>query len=216
MTSLNTSGKTAYVYDQETDTFYAIGANTNTAANYTWSGTHEFQNNVTFSDTNAVITAKAGVNNYLNPAARDAALSSPVRGTVCFVRQNASGTAINDLQFYNGTTWISHGGLVTFNKQSGSGVQNWNLTLDDIGQTLTFDSTSTWTITVPPNSSVAFPIGSEIDVFRMNIGSVTFVPDTGVTINSKNGNKSIAARYSGVSLFKFDTNTWLLVGDLIA
>ena len=30
MASLNTSGKTAYVYDQGTDTFYAIGGNTNT------------------------------------------------------------------------------------------------------------------------------------------------------------------------------------------
>lgn len=216
MTSLNTTGKTAYIYDQETDTFYAIGANTNTAANYIWSGTQEFQNNVTFSDTNAVITAKAGVNNYLNPAARDAALSSPVRGTVCFVRQTNAGVLMNDLQFYSGTNWISYGGLVTFNKQTGSGVQNYNLTLDNIGQTLTFDSTSTWTITIPPNSGVAFPIGSEIDVFRMNTGSVTFVADTGVTLNSKNDNKSIAARYSGVSLFKFDTNTWLLVGDLIA
>jgi hypothetical protein len=216
MASLNTSGKTAYVYDQGTDTFYAIGGNTNAAANYNWSGTHEFQNNVVFSDTNAVITAKAGVNNYLNPAARDIALPSPVRGTVCFVRQTSGGAAINDLQFYNGTTWISHGGLVTFNKQGGSGVQNWNLSLDNIGQTMTFDSTSTWTVTIPPNSTVAFPIGSEIDFFRMNTGSVTFIADTGVTLNSKNSNKSIAARYSGVSLFKFDTNTWLLVGDLIA
>ena len=216
MTSLNTTGKTAYVYDSQTDTFYAIGANTNTAANYVWSGTQEFQSNVTFADTNAVITARAGVNNYLNPAARDAALPSPVRGTVCFVRQTSGGTAINDLQFYNGTNWISYGGLVTFNKQTGSGTQNYDLTLSDIGQSITFDSTGTWTVTIPPNSSVAFPIGSEIDVFRMNTGSVTFEPGLGVTLNSKNGNRSIAARYSGASLFKFDTNTWLLVGDLIA
>lgn len=216
MPSLNTNGKTAYVYDQDTDTFYAIGANINTAANYVWSGTQEFQSNVTFSDTNAVITAKAGVNNYLNPAARDAALTSPVRGTVCFVRQTSGGAAINDLQFYNGTNWISYGGLVTFNKQAGSGSQNYNLTLNDIGQSITFDSTGTWTVTIPPNSGVAFPIGSEIDVFRINTGSVTFAPGVGVTLNSKNGSRSIAARYSGASLFKFDTNTWLLVGDLIA
>jgi len=216
MTTFNTDGKVAYVYDQDTDTFYAIGGNTNTTSNYIWSGTHEFQNNVTFSDINAVITAKAGINNYLNPAARDSALSSPVRGTICFIRQDSGGSAVNDLQFYNGSQWISYGGLVTFNKQTTAPTQNWNLSLDNIGQTLTFDSTTTWTVTIPPNSSVAFPIGSEIDFFRMNTGSVTFVPDTGVTLNSKNGNKSIAARYSGVSLFKFDTNTWLLVGDLIA
>ena len=216
MPSLDTNGNTAYVYDQGTDTFYAIGGNTNTAANYIWSGTQEFQNNVTFSDTNAVITAKAGVNNFLNPAARDAALASPVTGTVCFVRQTSGAVAINDLQFYNGTSWISYGGLVTFNKQAGSGTQNYDLTLSDIGQSITFNSTGTWTVTIPPNSSIAFPIGSEIDVFRINTGSVTFVPGTGVTLNSKNTSRSIAARYSGASLIKFDTNTWLLVGDLIA
>lgn len=216
MPSLNNTGKIAYVYDDDTDTFYAIGGNTNTAANYSWTGTQDFQNSVTFSDINAVITAKAGINNFLNPAARDAALPSPIRGTVCLIRQDSNGSAVNEIEYYDGTIWIPVGGMVTLNKQTGSGVQNWNLTLANIGQTMTFDSTSTWTITVPPNSSVAFPIGSEIDFFRLGTGSVTFVADTGVTINSKNSNKSIAARYSGVSLFKIDTNTWLLVGDLIA
>lgn len=216
MASLNTTGKLAYVYDESTDTFYAIGGNTNTAANYTWTGTQDFQNSVTFSDINAVVTAKAGVNNFLNPAARDAALTSPVRGTICLVRQNSSGSAVNEVQYYDGTIWVPVGGIVELNKQTSSGVQTWNLDLDNIGQTLTFDSSTTWTINIPANSSIAFPIGSEIDVFRLGLGSVTFTASAGVTILSKNDNKSIAARYSGVSLFKIDTNTWLLVGDLIA
>lgn len=216
MASLNTTGKIAYVYDSDTDTFYAIGGNTNTAANYTWTGTQNFQNTVTFSDINSIVTAKAGVNNFLNPAARDAALTSPVRGTICLIRQNASGSTVDEVQYYNGTIWVPVGGIVELNKQTGSGVQTWNLELENIGQTITFDSTSTWTVQIPTNSSVAFPIGSEIDFFRMNTGSVTFAAASGVTLLSKNNNKSIAARYSGVSLFKLDTNTWLLVGDLIA
>lgn len=216
MPSLNTTGKLAYVYDDETDTFYAIGGNTNTAANYSWTGTQNFQNSVTFSDINAVVTAKAGINNFLNPAARDASLTSPVRGTICMIRQNSSGSAINEVQYYDGTIWIPVGGMVELNKQTGSGTQTWNLELENIGQTLTFDSTSTWTVQIPTNSTVAFPIGSEIDVFRLNTGSVTFAAASGVTLLSKNDNKSIAARYSGASIFKIDTNTWLLVGDLIA
>ena len=89
-----------------TDTFYAIGGNTNTAANYTWTGTQNFQNTVTFSDINSIVTAKAGVNNFLNPAARDAALTSPVRGTICLIRQNASGSTVDEVQYYNGTIWV--------------------------------------------------------------------------------------------------------------
>jgi len=216
MATLNNSGKVAYVYDEGTDTWYAIGGNINTGSNYEWTGTHNFLNNVVFEDINSVVQAKAGVNNFLNPAARDGALTSPVRGTVCFIRQNSDAVAINQIQYYDGTRWVPHGGTVTLNAQTASSNTSYDISLNDIGKTITFDSTFTYTINIPANSEVAFPIGSEIDVFRMNTGSVTFSPNSGVTINSKNSNKSIAARYTGASIFKIDTNTWLLVGDLIA
>ena len=50
MATINSAPKTAYVYDEDTSSWYAIGGNTNTVANYTWSGTHNFQNTVTFED----------------------------------------------------------------------------------------------------------------------------------------------------------------------
>jgi hypothetical protein len=71
-------------------------------------------------------------------------------------------------------------------------------------------------VTVPANSSVAFPVGTQIDLAQIGAGKVTVAPASGVTINSKAGNKSIAAQYVGVSLFQTDTDTWLLLGDLIA
>lgn len=209
MATINNSPKTAYVYDEETSTWYAIGGNTNTAANYTWSGTQEFQNTATFED---AIKNKAGINNFIDPAARDAALPLPVRGLVCFVKQDASAVAINQLQFYDGTSWkYIHGYTTLLSK-----IANYEPALDDAGKTITLDSASATTITIAPNSSKAFPLGTRFDVIRMGTGAVTFVQGSGVTILSKNSNKNIASRWSGATIVKTDTNTWVLIGDLIA
>jgi hypothetical protein len=51
------------------------------------------------------LVAKKGINNYLNPAARDASIISPNAGTICVIRQNSGGTTINEIQYYDGSTW---------------------------------------------------------------------------------------------------------------
>ena len=209
MATKNTTGKTAYMYDEATSTWYAIAGTTNTAANYEWAGTQDFLNTVTIED---ALTAKAGVNNYLNPAARDAALTSPTRGLVCFVKQDASANRIDELQYYDGTNWkYLHGYTTLVDK-----VASYTIDLGDVGKTITLDSSSDTTVTIPPNSSTPFPLGSRLDVVRLGTGAVTFAQGSGVTINSKNTNKKIASRYSGATIFKVDTNTWVLIGDLTA
>lgn len=71
-------------------------------------------------------------------------------------------------------------------------------------------------LTVPANATVAFPVGTEIDVFQEGAGQVTFVAAVGVTINSDSGNLKLSAQYVGASLKKTATNTWALVGSLTA
>lgn len=39
---------------------------------------------------------------------------------------------------------------------------------------VTFNNAAAQTITVPPNSSVAFPIGTQIDLAQLGAGKVTF------------------------------------------
>jgi len=51
------------------------------------------------------LVAKKGINNYLNPTARDASITSPTAGSICLIRQNSSGTTIMELQYYDGTAW---------------------------------------------------------------------------------------------------------------
>ena len=97
MATISSNPKPTYIYDQETNTWYPVAGQVNNSLNYPWTGTHNFASTVTFAD---VVNAKAGINNFLNPAARDAAIASPINGIVCFVRQDSSGNVINQIQYY--------------------------------------------------------------------------------------------------------------------
>lgn len=88
--------------------------------------------------------------------------------------------------------------------------------LTDIGAYVRTTSGSAVTITVPANSSVAFPTGTEIVVFQAGAGQVTFAAAGGVTINSKDSNLKITGQYSSATLKKVATDTWDMIGDLAA
>ena len=102
-TVFDSDGKAAYVYNVADDTWYQVSGKTDISGTFEWTGLHTHLSN--FTTVEASI-AKKGVNNFLNPAARDAAITSPVSGTVVFLRQNASGNTINQVQFYDGSSWV--------------------------------------------------------------------------------------------------------------
>jgi hypothetical protein len=68
-------------------------------------------------------------------------------------------------------------------------------------------------ITIPANSSVAYPVGTSIDVLRTNTGGVRIVGAAGVTVNATPG-AYLRAQWSAATLFKRATDTWVLIGDL--
>jgi len=100
----------------------------------------------------------------------------------------------------------------TFNMQSGT---TYTLVLTDAGNFCSFSNVAAVTVTIPPNSSVAFPIGTQIDVAQLGAGKTTFAQGAGVTIFSLAGNKALSGQYAGGTLLKIQTNEWLLVGSLI-
>lgn len=85
--------------------------------------------------------------------------------------------------------------------------------LTDKGKLVETTNAGLTTLTVPPNSSVAFPIGSRIDVICNGAGGVNFAAGVGVTIRSKAASLNII-QYVGASLVKRATNEWNLVGGL--
>lgn len=101
----------------------------------------------------------------------------------------------------------------SINDQTGT---SYTFVLTDAGKYCRFTNSSAITVTVPPNSSVAFDIGAQIDLTQGGTGKTTFAQGSGVTINSYLGNKALAGRYAGATLVKVATNTWDLVGSLTA
>lgn len=88
------------------------------------------------------------------------------------------------------------------------------LVLTDNYKLVTLSNASNLTLTVPPNSSVAFPIGANITIVGIGAGQVTVVAGSGVTVSSAGAVLKLRVQYSTATLIKIATNTWLLIGDL--
>jgi hypothetical protein len=90
---------------------------------------------------------------------------------------------------------------------------SYTLVLTDKNKIVEMGVGSANNLTVPPNSSVAFPVGSQINILQTNTGQTTIVAGAGVTVNATPGLK-IRAQWSSATLIKRATDTWVLIGDL--
>ncbi len=91
---------------------------------------------------------------------------------------------------------------------------SYTLVLSDAGEVIEMNSASATTVTVPPNSSVAFPVGTVVEVYRMGSGSVTLVAGSGVTLTVPAGSPlTLRVQGSTVGLRKRATNEWVISGD---
>lgn len=206
MAAINSTPRPAYVYDEATDQWYEIAGRVNTAASYTWTASQNFSSPVTFD---SVVVVK-NLNIFLNPSARDAAITSPIYGTIVFLKQNATGDTINDLQIYTGSTWESVVDPVyVFNQKSTS----YTLVISDAFKMI--EMSAGGTLTIPLDSSVNFPVGTAIDILQTGSSQVTIAGAVGVTVNSTPGLK-LRAQWSTATLIKRAANTWLVTGDLVA
>jgi hypothetical protein len=86
------------------------------------------------------------------------------------------------------------------------------LALTDAGQTVETTSASAVTETVPANSTVAFPIGTVIQLYQSGAGQVTVTAAGGVTLRVPGGAKT-RVQYSTVTLRKRATDEWIVSGD---
>lgn len=93
---------------------------------------------------------------------------------------------------------------------------SYTAVLSDLGKTITINSASATTFTIPLYASVAFPVGATINVIRLGAGDVTIaITATGV-LQSESSWVKIGAQYTGVTLLKIATNTWVILGRLKA
>ena len=112
------------------------------------------------------------------------------------------------------TSLTVSGGLVAplqINAQTGT---TYTFVIGDAGKLVTSSNGSAQTFTVPPNSSVAFTVGTQIMVQNIGSANCTLAQGSGVTIQSKDSNKEIDGQFSAATLIKTATDTWSLIGAL--
>ena len=88
--------------------------------------------------------------------------------------------------------------------------------LADDGKLVTMSNASANTFTIPPNSSVAFGIGTQLNIAQLGAGATTIVAGAGVTLNSDGAKLKLNAQYALCTCVKTGTNEWFVVGNLKA
>jgi hypothetical protein len=170
----------------------------------------------TLAATDSILSAINKLNGNIAAATTTANSASTAAGTAS---TNAS-TAITNAATAQTTATAAYNALgTTINAQVGT---TYTPVLSDAsfaqnpGATMTFNNATAQTVTIPPNSSVAYPVGATMQVIQLGAGKVTFAAGAGVTLNSAGSLKSIGAQYSAVTLLQTSANVWVLVGSLIA
>lgn len=102
--------------------------------------------------------------------------------------------------------------LTATNAQTGT---TYTYVLADRRRVTTLSNAGAITATVPPNSSVAYAVGTVLKSTQTGAGQVTFAQGAGVTINTPTGrNLKTRAQNSVVYLIKTGTDSWYAFGDL--
>lgn len=129
-----------------------------------------------------------------------------------------------------GTTQLADSGVTTakltgaaragFNSIQNTAVitsNNYTLVASDLGKLVELGpTTANMTVTVPTDS-VSFSIGDRIDLLQTTSGyTVTVQGAGGVTVNAEGSRFKLKAQWAAATLIKRGTNTWVLIGNLIA
>jgi hypothetical protein len=106
---------------------------------------------------------------------------------------------------------------LAFDAQTGT---TYTTVLNDNGQVVTMNNASANTLSIPTNASVAYPIGTQINVLQIGAGQTTIqavtsgttsILSTGATASAP----KIRARYGSATAIKAGTDLWYVIGDIV-
>lgn len=100
------------------------------------------------------------------------------------------------------------------NTQSGT---TYTTVLADNGKLTTLSNAAAIAVTIPLNSSVAYPVGAQINMAQLGAGQVTVSGAGGVTLVSTGATAATPktrAQYSTLTCVQTSTDNWLVMGDI--
>jgi hypothetical protein len=121
------------------------------------------------------------------------------------------------IQVGDGTSALDYASSnLQFNAQTGT---TYTFVLGDKDKLVTASNASAQTYSIPTNASVAYPIGTQINIIQIGAGQVTInavTPGT-TTVASAGGTAAspkLRVQYSSATLIKANTDLWYVIGDI--
>lgn len=140
-----------------------------------------------------------------------ASTSSTASGRISF------DAALDKIYVGDGTSAVEFASsTLLLNAQTGT---TYTFVLSDKDKLVTANNSSAQTYSIPTNASVAYPVGTQINIIQIGTGQVTITavtPGT-TTVASAAGTSAspkLRTRYSSATLIKVATDTWYVVGDI--
>ena len=170
----------------------------------------ETDTGLTYNPSTGVLTSTAFAGN----------LTGNVTGNASGTAATVTGAAQSAITSVGTLTGVTVSGTATIGVAVGQAVDldrktaDYTLVLTDAGKVIEINSSSSENVTIPPNSSVAFPIGTQIVVVRLGSGDVVITEGSGVTTRSDEDKNKIKTQYSSCVLIKHETDEWYILGNL--
>jgi hypothetical protein len=192
-----------------------IGGNFTTSGAFTTTLTATATTSLTLPTTGTLATLD-GTETFTNKT-----FTSPVTNSPTLTLSTSSSTTDARLSWDSTNKKLKVGnGTISLDFASSNVITNaqaasYTLVLADKDKLVEISNGSANTLTVPLNSSVAFPIGTQITILQTGTGATTLTATGGVTINATPG-LILRAQWSSATLIKRAENTWVALGDLRA
>jgi len=92
---------------------------------------------------------------------------------------------------------------------------SYTLTLADNNALVEMNVAAANQVTVPPDSTASFPLGSEVTVAQLGAGQTQIVAGSGVTLRGYNNNFRLAGQNAVAAVIKRAANDWYAAGNLV-
>jgi len=103
--------------------------------------------------------------------------------------------------------------LISINAQTGTAYTPGTA---DVGKLITLGNAAGETITIPANATTAFAIGDQLNFLNLATGTATFVAGGTAVIRSAGGKLKLTTQYAVCTILKWDTDAWIMVGNVSA
>lgn len=103
-------------------------------------------------------------------------------------------------------------GALNINTQT----NDYTLVIGDASKIVEMNKGTANTLTIPTHASVAFPVGTIIDIVQAGVGQTSIAGAVGVTIDAAGGKSKLTTQWSGASIYQRAADEWVLLGDIAA